>query len=82
MSPVPSDPPFRRGDFVIIGADGREVRGMVGLASENGRSLMLLFDAMIGGWVGAMPVLEEGGTWRALNNMPITVRRASRDDDE
>lgn len=67
---------FARGDFVIIEAEGKRLGAFVALASANGRSLMLFYDGMIGGFVGAMPVLYDDGAWRALNNMPVTLRRA------
>ena len=79
------DPPLQRGDFVIIGTDtGREVRGMVTLASQNGRAVILMFDAMIGGWAGSMPAFCDEGAdeWRGIDNMPITLRRANHDDGD
>ncbi len=58
---------MKRGDFVWIEHEGQRVRGMVSLASENGNSLMLLFDDMVGGYLGMMPVLREGdGEYRDL----------------
>jgi hypothetical protein len=59
-----SAPPiiFAKGDAVKITAGGRTVRGHVIMASPNGKSLFLDFDAMLhpdselGGYVGMMPV--------------------------
>lgn len=70
-------PPLGRGDFVVLTTDtGRRVEAMVVLASPNGRSLMLMFDAMIGGWLGQMPIFEEeDGSWRALDGMPVQLHR-------
>lgn len=57
---------FKTGDRVLItlpaGAgwisdSGFKTPATVLLASDNGRSLMLGFEAMIGGYVGLMPVL-------------------------
>jgi len=70
-------PPFQRGDFVRVTAHGHTKDAMVGLASPNGRSLMLLFDGGLffkdgSGYVGSMPVLQEDdGTYRELINGTI-----------
>lgn len=58
-----------RGDFVTIcTATGRDVPALVTMASPDGRSLILSFDAMIGGWLGTMPVFQhDDGTWRGLD---------------
>jgi len=57
---------MKRGDFVWIERDGQRERAMVTLASENGNSLMVMFDAMFHGYVGMMPLLREGGVYRDL----------------
>lgn len=71
--------PLTRGDGVwIVTETGREVVAVVQMASPNGRSLMLLFDAIVGGWARQMPVFQEDdGRWRALDGMPITLKRAA-----
>lgn len=68
--------PVRTGDAVTIGYGGRTVRGIVKLASPNARSLMLEFDAMLGGFVGMMPVLmDDAGVYRDLvERQPVEVR--------
>jgi hypothetical protein len=53
---------IRTGDAVNVTLEGRTVEGVVLLASTNGRSLMLSFDAMLGGYVGQMPVLDADGS--------------------
>jgi hypothetical protein len=53
---------IRTGDPVSVTLEGRTVDGVVTLASANGRSLMLAFDAMLGGYVGQMPVLDAEGS--------------------
>lgn len=66
--------PFQKGDRVRITCpDGRVVEGEVLVASPNGRSLMLGFDAIVsptgalGGYVGMMPVLQDDdGAYRDL----------------
>lgn len=58
---------FYQGDrvLIVIGADS--AAGTVILASRNGRSLMLEFEAILSGHVGTMPVLQEDdGTFRSL----------------
>jgi len=70
---------MKRGDFVQLTADGRTVRAMVTLASANGRSLFLMFDAMLGQWAGGMPVsLDEDDVYRALDGMPVTIVTETR----
>lgn len=58
---------FKTGDVVTATFDGRTVDALVILASANGRSLAISFDAMLGGHVGMMPVLQrEDGNYEAL----------------
>lgn len=57
------------GDQVTITwADGRVVPAAVILASGNGRSVVLEFEAILDGYVGQMPVLldELGNGFRAV----------------
>jgi len=51
----------RPGDRVTVTFMGKTIAAEVWLASPNGVSLMLGFDAMLGGYVGTMPVV-----WMAL----------------
>jgi hypothetical protein len=66
---------FKTGDRVMIGYAGSQVEGVVKLASENGKSLALVFDAMLGGYVGMMPVLQgDDGVFRDLiQQEPVLV---------
>lgn len=64
---------FRTGDAVRIRFDGREVDGRVRLASSNGRSLALEFEAILGGWVGMMPVAWHDGGFRDLRDQPVEI---------
>lgn len=58
---------MKTGDPVLIGYDGRTVEGTIMLASENELSLMLGFEAMLGGHLGMMPVLrDDGGVYRSI----------------
>src|SRR5579859_1108556 len=52
---------YQTGDRVRIRYAGRQVDGQVKLASSNGRSLFLEFEALLGGYAGGMPVIEEAG---------------------
>lgn len=67
--------PFRTGDAVWIGCGGRRVEGEVLLASANGRSLMLHFEAILAGCVRSMPVLRgDDGVFRCIvNQEPVEV---------
>jgi hypothetical protein len=58
---------LKTGERVRITYDRRTVTGQVLLGSDNGKSLMLEFEAILGGFVGTMPVLlDEQGTYRDL----------------
>lgn len=53
---------MKTGDRVSVTMEGRTVDAVVILASPNGRSLILQFEAILGGYVGMMPVLDDHGT--------------------
>lgn len=57
---------WKTGERVRITFAGRTVVGHVVLASPNGRSLFLKFEAILGGHVGGMPALEDDGVFRSL----------------
>ena len=58
---------LQKGDHVKIQFSGQLLEGSVILASENGRSLALAFEGIMGGYVAMMPVLlEEDGIFRDL----------------
>lgn len=67
---------FRTGDAVWIECAGVRAAGTVELASTNGKSLMLAFDALIDGHLGAMPVLQgDDGVFRSLvTDSAISIR--------
>lgn len=54
---MPDPPPLRRGHFVNVTLDGRTVPAMVVVASGNAHSIAVMFDALLGGYAGMMPVL-------------------------
>lgn len=58
---------WRQGDRVMIAIGSARTPGAVILASGNGKSLMLEFEAVLHGHVGTMPVLqEEDGSFRSI----------------
>ncbi len=58
---------FTKGDRVWIEADSQRVAGVVAMASENGRSLMLEFEGMLFGFVNVLFVLQnEDGVFRDI----------------
>jgi hypothetical protein len=59
---------FSRGQAVKIRYQGKTVSGVVLLASPNGFALVLEFEAILGGYVGTMPVLwdERAGAFLDL----------------
>jgi hypothetical protein len=65
------------GDAVQIECDGRNVSGTVILASENGRSLLLKFEAILDGCVGLMPVLrdDDGGYHSVVTGILVKLRK-------
>jgi hypothetical protein len=69
---------MKTGDPIWIEHDGRTVEGTILLASENERSLVVGFEAMLGGHLGMMPVLlDEHGYYRSIitgEAVTITVR--------
>ena len=50
---------WRTGDAIAIQCGYRSIPGSVILASENGASLMLSFEAILDGHAGMMPVLRD-----------------------
>jgi hypothetical protein len=81
---LPPARPFQRGDFVIISAHGVSKGAMVVLASENGRSLMVMCDGGLfwpddeGGYAGAIPLLQQDdGTYvELINRRPVGIELA------
>jgi hypothetical protein len=48
---------MRPGDLVQVTFDGRTVRARVALVTADGRPGAITFDAMLGGYVGMMPIV-------------------------
>jgi hypothetical protein len=58
---------MKTGDKVEIKHGDTTVDGLVVLASSNGKSLMLSFEAILSGHVGMMPVLQaDDGVYRSI----------------
>ena len=66
-----------KGDKIEIDNDGRTVEGVVVFASPNGISLMIGFDAMLGGHVGMMPVTmtTEINGYSIMDGTEVVIRR-------
>jgi hypothetical protein len=69
---------FKTGDEVTITFALRTVEGTVELASENGRSLVLTFDTLLGGYAGMMPVRWENDAYSDLaTRRPVVLEHAA-----
>ncbi len=85
-----TEPPrvWKTGERCRITYDGRTVDGAIKLASTNGKSLMLAFEALLGGYVGMMPVSWVGphvdphwpgpGFYDLLRELPVTLEETGR----
>jgi hypothetical protein len=59
-------PPWRKGDAVRVTFGERTVDAEIIIASENHHSLAVTFDAILGGYVGMMPILWTGDHYADL----------------
>ncbi|ARL77585.1 hypothetical protein BOC55_35255 [Burkholderia pseudomallei] len=68
---------FQRGDAVWITCGSITVLGTIVLASENNVSLMLGFEAVLEGHIGAMPVFRhQDGIYRSIiNDVAVHIER-------
>jgi hypothetical protein len=76
---------LRLGEYVWIMFHRRTAIGRVVLASEDGRSLMLGFDGMLAGYLGAMPILWDdgvGGYIDLIQSAPVVVSRFDHNQEE
>ena len=71
---------FAKGDRIEIDCNGRTVDGAVTLASPNGLSLMIEFEALLGGHAGKMPVTmtDASNGYSILDGTEITIRKRAR----
>ena len=67
---------FKTGSQVMITCEGRTVPGEVTLASANGKSLILSFEAILDGFVGCMPVMvrDDGSMCSLASRTAIVLR--------
>lgn len=75
--PLPFIP--KTGETVVIEYEGRTVQAYVNLASPNGKSLIVSFDAMLGGHLGMMAVtVDDNEDYVSLiEALPVKMRRMS-----
>jgi hypothetical protein len=69
---------FKTGELVRITYENQTVDGEVKLASSNGVSLMLEFDAMLGGYVRLLPCLwaeNRNAFLDLIENKPVKIER-------
>ena len=69
---------LKKGEEIVLEHEGREVTAFVLMASENGKSLAVAFDAMLGGYVGMMPILfnDEAGEYQDLAiGKPVLIKK-------
>ena len=68
---------YAKGDAIEVTYEDRTVDGTVIFASPNGLSLMLGFEALLGGHAGMMPVTMRDGSngFSIIDGTEITIRR-------
>jgi hypothetical protein len=77
---IAADAPLRRGEYVTLDGAGEPIVAFVAMASQNGRSLILMFDAIVFGFVSCAPVLQrDDGQWALLTGQPIELTRYTGD---
>ena len=73
---------MRKGDAIEIEHDHRKVQGEIVMISENQVSLMIKFDAMIGGHAGMMPATrhdKERHIYRSIiDGTEVMIRERQR----
>jgi hypothetical protein len=75
-----TDDILKRGDFVTATYEGRTVDAMVLIASTNGQSLFISFEAILGGHVGNMPVLrkDDGKYYSLIEDKLLLLTKKER----
>lgn len=68
---------YTKGDPIDVDYDGRTVEAIVVMASPNGQSLMIRFEAMLGGHVGMMPVtmIDDFNGYSIMDGTHVTIRK-------
>lgn len=75
---------YKVGDTVTITCEGRTVPGTVSVASANGVSLMLEFEAVLAGHVAMMPVVwdgEVGAFLSVVGGVKVELGQAEPEED-
>jgi hypothetical protein len=69
--------PLYQGEHIRITCEGRTVDGEVTLASANGRSIVVMFEAILAGHAGMMPVMQEddGRYFSLIGRVPLDIVR-------
>ena len=69
---------WKQGDVITIACDGRSVEGVILLASKNGASLMIGFEAILHGHVGMMPLARgDDGVYRSImDDTEVAISKA------
>lgn len=69
---------WKAGEAVRITCMGRTVPGALAMASPNGKSLVVEFEAILGGWVGmtALSWDDATETFRDLRSVPMELEEA------
>lgn len=71
---------YAKDDDIEVTCEGRTVEGKVILASPNGLSLMIGFEAMFGGHVGMMPVTmrDQNNGYSIIDGTDVTIRKVQQ----
>ena len=71
---------WMNGESGYVTYAGRCVPMRVLMASQNGRSLMIEFEALLGGYAGRMPVLWEGQFRDLIAGLPVLLTKEEPSD--
>ena len=68
---------YTKGDPIWITCGERTIEGVIIIASDNDLSLMLGFDAMLGGHAGKMPVTmrDASSGFSIIDGAEVTIRK-------
>lgn len=76
---------LRRGDFVTVTFEQTTRRAFVAIASRNAESLVVMFEGIVGGYVGMMPIAWDPVGRRyvdLINGREVTIDRDAQPDAE
>jgi len=69
------NPVHKAGELVRVSLEGRTVDAVVVLASGDGRSLYVTFEAILGGYAGGMPVIWRDGAFTDFHHRAVEIER-------